>query len=81
MERCGARARSTGGRCRKPAGWGTDHNGVGRCRLHGGATPIRSGKYSKVTRYSLADLLRTNGPQLLGEFVGRGKGTRSYDTP
>lgn len=35
---CGARTRQ-GGTCRKPAGWGTDHPGVGRCRLHGGATP------------------------------------------
>jgi hypothetical protein len=25
--------------CGLPAGWGTDHVGEGRCRLHGGATP------------------------------------------
>src|SRR4051812_1432949 len=31
------RARS-GGRCQKPAGWGTDHVGWGLCRLHGGST-------------------------------------------
>ena len=35
---CGARTRS-GGQCGRPAGWGTDHRGTGRCRLHGGATP------------------------------------------
>src|SRR3954451_10234720 len=35
--RCNARARS-GGRCQKPAGWGTDHVGWGVCRLHGGST-------------------------------------------
>jgi len=35
---CGAKTRS-GGRCQLPAGWGTDHPGVGRCKLHGGATP------------------------------------------
>jgi len=35
---CGARTRS-GEPCRQAAGWGTDHPGVGRCKLHGGATP------------------------------------------
>lgn len=24
--------------CRRPAGWGTDHVGTGRCKLHGGKT-------------------------------------------
>ena len=35
---CGARTRK-GTPCRRPAGWGTDHPGVGRCKYHGGATP------------------------------------------
>jgi hypothetical protein len=34
---CGAKSRS-GGACRRPAGWGTDHTGYGRCKLHGGNT-------------------------------------------
>lgn len=34
---CGARTRS-GGTCRRPAGWGTDHAGFGQCKLHGGST-------------------------------------------
>jgi hypothetical protein len=25
--------------CRRPAGWGTPHPGIGRCKLHGGSTP------------------------------------------
>lgn len=37
-ERCGAKTRS-GGHCRLPAGHGTDHVGIGRCRRHGGNTP------------------------------------------
>lgn len=37
-ELCGAKKRS-GGECGKPAGWGTDHNGIGRCKIHGGSTP------------------------------------------
>jgi len=35
---CEARTRS-GGSCRRPAGWGTDHAGFGTCKLHGGSTP------------------------------------------
>lgn len=34
---CGAKTRS-GNPCKKPAGWGTDHVGDGRCKLHGGAS-------------------------------------------
>lgn len=34
---CGARKKS-GGTCDKTAGWGTDHNGIGTCKLHGGST-------------------------------------------
>jgi hypothetical protein len=37
-DQCGAKARS-GKPCRRPAGWGTDHTGIGRCKLHGGSTP------------------------------------------
>lgn len=33
---CGAKGR-TGNPCRRPAGWGTDHVGVGCCKLHGGS--------------------------------------------
>jgi hypothetical protein len=35
---CGAKAKSTGKKCQRSAGWGTDHPGSGRCRLHGGAS-------------------------------------------
>jgi hypothetical protein len=28
-----------GERCGQPAGWGTDHVGEGRCKLHAGSTP------------------------------------------
>lgn len=34
---CGAQKRG-GGKCGRPAGWGTDHVGHGVCKLHGGAT-------------------------------------------
>lgn len=38
---CEAKTRG-GGPCRRPAGWGTDHLGIGKCKLHGGATPNHS---------------------------------------
>ena len=37
-DKCGGRTRA-GGSCQRPAGWGTDHVGIGRCKLHGGSTP------------------------------------------
>jgi len=41
---CGAKRKQqpegqTDARCTRPAGWGTDHVGEGRCKLHGGNTP------------------------------------------
>lgn len=35
---CSAKTR-TGAPCRRPAGFGTDHVGIGRCKNHGGCTP------------------------------------------
>ncbi len=35
---CGAETRG-GTLCEKAAGWGTDHVGIGRCKLHGGNMP------------------------------------------
>lgn len=54
-ESCGARTRN-GGRCRNPLGAGTNHVGQGRCKLHGGASPIRHGRYSSIQRDSVRDL-------------------------
>jgi hypothetical protein len=38
MDICGATTHS-GGICRKSAGWGTNHQGIGKCRIHGGTAP------------------------------------------
>lgn len=37
-EHCGAQTREHTP-CQRPAGWGTQHHGVGRCKLHGGSEP------------------------------------------
>lgn len=50
---CGARKRQPrhlGERCARPAGWGTTHLGFGRCKLHGGATPYKHGRYLRTVR-------------------------------
>ena len=36
-EICGAKTRK-GTPCLRPAGWGTNHPGIGRCKLHGGSS-------------------------------------------
>lgn len=58
--RCGR-----GDDCGQTAGWGTDHVGVGACKLHGGATPsgeehgaFKHGLYSDVIRDEDEDTLR-----------------------
>jgi hypothetical protein len=50
---CGAHSRSTQQPCKNIAGKGTDHIGQGRCRLHGGASPIKTGLYSKIQRHRI----------------------------
>lgn len=56
---CNAKKKS-GGTCRKPAGWGTNHLGQGRCRRHGGAQTsrmVQHGFYSGVTHTRIKDLM------------------------
>src|ERR1700723_564286 len=55
-ERCGAKTRN-GGVCKLPAGHGTDHPGIGRCKLHGGSTPTHEGAASmEIARRECAAL-------------------------
>lgn len=37
--KCGAQRLNSDLFCTRPAGWGTTHAGLGRCRRHGGSTP------------------------------------------
>lgn len=65
-EYCGAKTRN-GSYCKRPAGWGTYHVGEGKCKLHGGASPIKHGLYSKYTKHSLAQSIDSllDDPDLL----------------
>ena len=54
-ELCGARLRGKDKTCKQKAGSRTDHPGQGRCWLHGGLTPITSGRYSQIERPRFKD--------------------------
>lgn len=58
---CGALTRQEGAKypsCHRPAGWGTDHSGAGKCKLHGGASLVKSGRYTRlVTRVRVRELM------------------------
>lgn len=56
MSECGAKTRANGS-CKNPAGMRTDHLGQGKCYLHGGATPVKHGRYSTINRPRLRELL------------------------
>lgn len=47
-DKCGGKKRQGEGLCTRPAGWGTDHPGIGRCKLHFGAAPSHSRAAQKV---------------------------------
>lgn len=68
---CNARKKQEEGYCKKPAGWGTDHPGLGRCRLHGGATPYRGRGRTKVfSTVSFAEvILRAKIEHKIGMLV------------
>jgi hypothetical protein len=53
-EICAAKTRG-GSPCRRPSGWGTQHVGKGRCKLHGGnaGRPIVTGRYAHSLKESL----------------------------
>lgn len=55
---CGAQLRKQPGRhCRLGKGYKTPHPGYGRCWLHGGLTPIKTGMHSAIKHGRLKDLL------------------------
>lgn len=62
VPRCGAKNRQHTGYCTLPAGWGTQHQGFGRCRKHGGNTPTQVKQVTEVKLKAEAnDLLKSLG--------------------
>ena len=66
MKVCGATTRA-GRPCKNKAGYKTDHVGQGRCHLHGGLNPIKHGRYSRIKRSRIRELIDEyrNDPQPL----------------
>ena len=58
MTVCGAKKKQGPGTCQQKAGWGTDHLGEGRCKLHGGKSLVKHGKFSTVTRQPLREAIQ-----------------------
>jgi hypothetical protein len=56
---CGSRRLKVGELCTLPAGWGTDHVGSGRCRLHGGAT--RNGRVAAAKEEAQREAVQVMG--------------------
>lgn len=52
---CGARKRQGEGTCTQAAGWGTDHPGIGACKLHGGS--MANHKTAAVTTQARRDVV------------------------
>lgn len=53
MKACGANTRQ-GGQCKKPAGWGTPHPGIGTCRFHLGSTKLHIRSAARVAALEFA---------------------------
>lgn len=57
--RCGAKKRQGEGTCTQPSGWGTDHPGIGACKLHGGS--MKNHKTAAVTTQAKRDVVLFGG--------------------
>lgn len=55
--KCGRSRHKGAGPCGNPAGYKTDHPGVGACKYHGGCTPIKHGKYATTAHEPLRLLI------------------------
>ena len=72
--KCGAKTRAGGGHpCGRMAGHGTNHLGQGKCKYHGGSSPIKHGLYSTVVpvaqRTSYQAALAALDPKSLLEYI------------
>ena len=81
--KCGATGRQSGQPCKRPAGWGTDHPGAGRCKLHGGVGQVNlpGSRYSDlrarprlkelVNQYAAVPSLHVGWDLLMGLTIAR----------
>lgn len=77
--KCGGPRKHGAGPCTRPAGWGTSHAGVGRCKLHGGSTPshVKAGAAALAEQETRAVLAQLDVPPVndpltaLAELAGQ----------
>lgn len=77
--KCGGQKRA-GGRCTRPAGWGTDHQGVGKCKLHGGSSPSGLMAGAKALAVSMGSPLDIEPHDALIECVRLAAGQVAFAT-
>lgn len=59
----GRRRQAPGEVCHRPAGWGTEHPGIGACKLHGGSTKNhQTAAKTEMTRRAAAQWVRDAAP-------------------
>lgn len=59
---CHGPLRDRSGVCHRPAGWGTPHPGIGRCKLHGGSTSSHVKAAAKQRARELVGRTLLGGP-------------------
>lgn len=61
---CGGKLHQRDGTCTQPPGWGTDHVGHGRCKLHGGCAPNarKSAHEAALTEQAALELAKLDVP-------------------
>jgi hypothetical protein len=78
---CGGKTRA-GGRCTRPAGWGTQHPGIGSCKLHSGSTPNGRAHAERVEAEracaALGIPIRTTPAQALRDELDRAVGAVAW---
>lgn len=74
---CGAKTRS-GGKCKKQKGWGTDHLGNGRCKLHGGSTANGEKSAAKEAATIMGEMLDVEPHEALLTCVRIAAGEVAY---
>ena len=83
-DRCGVPGRGSGKPCRLPAGWGTDHPGVGKCRKHFGSSPNHQvAAVEEQARQAAAKFgvpVRTKAREALADELARCNGMVVYLT-
>ena len=66
---CNGLTKQRVGHCQRPSGWGTDHAGQGRCKLHGGKSPSKHGVYSKILPIKFHELLEEIKPKEITDLT------------